>query len=222
MTTAADLGYTLEAMESDRLPARRLLLRAALFALPGVALAAGGLSHPHTLTGETAAYWWRLHVALIPVFPLLGLALAALVGRRRDVLAWAVRVLAYVYALGYTALDMLSGVATGYTVDPAVTVGDGPAPLALKRLYGIGNDLGTIGAQAFLIASVLVAIDAVRRIGVRAAPPGLVLVVASVSFLDSHIYPWRGVVTVLAIGLATGWLCWLRAPAERPQEALSS
>lgn len=184
----------------------RRWLWALLFALPGVLLAAVGVTHPHHLTADTASYWWQLHVALAPLFPLLGLALAALVTGRRDPLAWAVRVLAYGYAVFYTALDMLAGVATGYSVDLAIRVGDGPAPAALPRLYGIGNDLGEIGTWALLAAAVLVAADAVRCAGLRALPPGLLLVIASVSFLDSHIYRWRGVVTVLLIGVATGWL----------------
>lgn len=37
----------------------------------------------------------------------------------------------------------------------------------------------------------------------------MLLVLGAVSFLTSHIFWWRGVVTILAIGLATGWLALL-------------
>ena len=192
-------------------------VQVALFALPGLLLAVAGLTHPHHLTIDSAGHWWRMHVVLLPLFPLLGFALAALVRGRRDPLAWVVRLGAYAYATGYGALDLLAGVATGYVIDPAVSAGDGPAPEAVPRLFAIGNDLGTIGAWAFLAAAVLVAADAVRRTGLRAVAPGLLLVVASVSFLDSHIYRWIGVITVLLIGLATGWLRSLRpSSSTRP------
>ena len=187
-----------------------------MFALPGVVLALVGLTHPHHLTVDTAGQWWRMHVVLLPLFPLLGLALAALVRGRRDPLSWLVRLGAYAFATGYGALDLLAGVATGYVIDPAVTAGDGPAPDAVPRLFAIGNDLGTVGGWAFLGAAVLVAADAVRRLGLRAVPPGVLLVLASVSFLDSHIYRWRGVVTVLLIGLATGWLSWVATRRRSP------
>ena len=51
----------------------------------------------------------------------------------------------------------------------AVEAGDGPAPDAVPRLFAIGNDLGAIGARAFMLAAAVVAVDLVRRL-VGAAP----------------------------------------------------
>jgi hypothetical protein len=56
---------------------------------------------------------------------------------------------------------------------------------------------------------VLVAAVAFLLVRGRALLPGLILVAASVSYLTSHLYVPRGVITVLVIGLATGWLTWV-------------
>jgi hypothetical protein len=43
-----------------------------LVALPGLALAGAGIGHPGYLDASTAQMRWPVHVALLPVFPLLG------------------------------------------------------------------------------------------------------------------------------------------------------
>ncbi len=89
-------------------------------------LAVAGLFHPHHLTYDTSTRWWTLHVPGLLVFPLVGLALAALVGGRRDPVAWAVRLTAYVYATFYSALDVVSGIGAGYVTTSSARVW--PAP----------------------------------------------------------------------------------------------
>lgn len=190
-------------------------LRATLFALPGVALAIVGTTHPANLTYATSAHWTVMHVVGLLVFPLVGAALAGLVWGRRDPLAWLVGIAAYLYATAYTALDVIAGVAAGF-----VTYEAGPGarrPSEVVYLFDVGNQIGEVGVWAFLTASVLVAGDQAWRHRLRGVVPGLLLVLAAVSFLDSHIYPWLGVVTVLLIGLATGWLALLSEPgADSP------
>jgi len=177
----------------------------ALVALPGVVLAVAGTTHPADLTHDTQWYWMALHIALMPVFPLLGASLVAVLPRGRGPLAWVVIVLAYLYAVFYTALDVLAGVGTGYLMRNEQEV----TP-AMEDIFDIGNDFARIGTLAFLVAAVLVAGEYLWRNRDKAALPAVLLVGASVSYVDSHIYRWRGVLTVLAIGIACAWLAVLR------------
>jgi len=52
--------------------------------LPPLVLAAIGLTHPMELAAETAGWWTTMHILLLPLLPLLGVALWGLV---RDVSA---------------------------------------------------------------------------------------------------------------------------------------
>ncbi len=183
-----------------------------LLAAPGLALAAVGITHPENLTYDSAEHWWVMHLVLLPLFPLLGLALAGLVRRRTDVVARSVRVLAFVFVLFYGALDVLAGIGAGFITDRGGAEPRSGSPMAVRSLFAIGNDLAEVGVYALLVACIVVGVDRVRRLGLAAVPPSLLLVAASVSFLDSHIYRWRGVITVALLGVAIGWLGALREP----------
>ena len=188
---------------------------AAVLALPGIVLAALGVAHPAELTQHSADSWYALHLILLPLFPLLGLALLPLVRPLNRPVGLVVTLLVYVYAVYYSALDLLAGVATG-----AVMRREAGRPGAVDALFNTGNQLATYGVWAFLLACLVVAGDLVWRHRLRAAAPAVLLVAASVSLLDSHIYRWRGVATVLVIGLATGWLALLdreRAASGAPR-----
>ena len=52
----------------------------ALLALPALVLAVAGLFHPHHLTYDTSWRWFALHLPGLVVFPLVGLALASVIG----------------------------------------------------------------------------------------------------------------------------------------------
>jgi hypothetical protein len=183
----------------------------AAVAVPGVALAAVGTTHPMVLDPSTAHMWWTMHVALLPVFPLLGLVLVWLVRGGHDPLAWLARIAAYVYATFYTALDVLAGIAAGRAVE--LQPEGSPSALAL---LGIGNELGGVGAWAYLVAAVATAAVVARRHGPRALPGGIVLVAASVPFLWAHIYWPVGVFSMLGMALGAALLQAVsprRAPA---------
>src|SRR5680860_325415 len=174
----------------------------------GASLAAVGATHPASLTYSSSEHWTVMHVVAMLVFSLVGAALVGLVWPRRDPVALAIGLAAYLYAVAYTALDLIAGVAAGF-----VTYQAGPEAQrteAVVDLFDIGNQLGELGVWAFLTASIIVILNQVWWHRMRALVPALLLVVAGISFLDSHIYPWRGVVTVLVIGLATGSLAYLR------------
>src|SRR3954464_8663442 len=105
-------------------------------------LALAGMVHPAGLSAETAHRWVQLHIVLLPVFPLLALGFPVLLRDRppaglagaATVVAW---VCAAVYAVGYTGLDAVAGIAAG-TV--AGQQGD-PAQLRalVLALYDIAN-----------------------------------------------------------------------------------
>lgn len=174
--------------------------------LPALVLAAVGVSHPHELTPDTAQWWTDLHVLLIPVFPLLGVSLWILLHRERGVIAWVARVAAFVYMTFYGGLDALAGIATGTLMRQGAD-----SPGTRQMLFDIGNDLGRIGAWSFLVACVATAIVAWLRSGRAALPGGLILVASSLSFLDSHIYWPRGVVTMLGLAVGFGLLALTKA-----------
>ncbi|GAA1792277.1 hypothetical protein GCM10009795_042430 [Nocardioides hankookensis] len=171
-----------------------------LLALPALALAVAGLLHPHHLTYDTSWRWFTLHLPGLLAFPLVGVALAALVGARTDPLAWAVRLTAYVYATFYTALDVISGVAAGYVTHE---LGPGvPRPEAVSLLFRIGTPLGEIGSWALLATCALVAVDQLRRHGARGAVALVLLPGAWLVHVD-HIFSPKGVLGMLLIAVGT-------------------
>ncbi len=178
---------------------RARVLRIVLIALPGVGLAGMGLLHPAHLTADTAQWWSTLHVLLLPVFPLLGAALWFLLEGAPVLLRRAGRLAAFGFAVYYDGLDAVDGIAAG----AAVHAQQGRRTGVDAAVFQIGDRLGDWGAWSFLVASVVIVVAIAMRAGpVAALPGGAVLLVSSVSFLDSHIFWPRGVLTML--GIATG------------------
>jgi len=175
-------------------------------ALPGLVLAVVGLFHPHSLTSASAERWTVLHVAGLFVFPLVGVVLAMLVRGRGDPVAWLVRLSAYCFATAYSALDVISGIGAGYVT---WQLGEGVArPDEVRQLFAIGSRLGEVGSWALIACAVLVASDALRRLRLIALP-GMLLVPGAVLVHLGHIFAPTGVMGMVLIGLATGWLGWV-------------
>ncbi|MHC1561849.1 hypothetical protein ACR9E3_23055 [Actinomycetospora sp. C-140] len=176
-------------------------------ALPALALAFLGSTHPAVLTPETAPWWRDLHVIGLVLFPLLALGPWAVVhvSRPAGPLGWVfsglAAVLGLVYAGFYGALDALAGVGGGHE-----TMRMGPGPW-VGWLFEIADELGVVGSYAYLAATLLAAVLAlVRAPGLWRLLGGvgaLFAVVGAWSFLTSHIYYPFGVATMvmLAIGL---------------------
>jgi len=178
-------------------------------ALPALSLAAAGLFHPHRLDADTADRWFALHVAGLLVFPLVGVALAALVRGRRDPVAWAVRLAAYGYATFYSALDVISGIAAGYVTRE---LGAGvPRPDEVRLLFRIGTPLGEVGSWSLLVCCVLLAGDLLARHRVGALPV-LLLVPGAWLVHTDHIFSPLGVAGMTLLGVGCGLLV-----ATRPQ-----
>jgi hypothetical protein len=185
-------------------------LRGFLVAVPGLLLAGFGVVHPAQLDAATAPWWTTLHVILLPVFPLLAWAQWYLLASAPPWLRWPGWVAAFGYAAFYGGLDAVAGIAGGTVVHAQ----HGATPV-VGAVFTAGDLLGHVGAACFLVASVLIAVAAVLRAGWWAVPGGVVLLLASVSFLDSHLFWPRGVVTML--GVAAG-LSWVYLAGERTAE----
>ncbi|MEH0580975.1 hypothetical protein QBA54_42610 [Streptomyces sp. B21-108] len=178
----------------------RTLRTTALVTAPPMLLAVAGLVHPRRLTAMTAGHWAGLHIALLPVFPLLVLGLLVpLWGRPRRDAEGALTVLAWAgclcYAAYYLGLDAVAGISAG-TVAAHGTHG------VVGRLFAAGDELGRFGVYGLAVASLATCAVLGRRHGVRVLPGAVVLLGACWSFLDSHIFWPRGVFTMLGFAVA--------------------
>lgn len=178
-------------------------------AVPGLLLAAFGVVHPDGLHAGNAQWWATLHILLLPVFPLLAAAQWVLLAPAPPLLRWSGRLAAYGYAVLYTGLDAVAGIAAG-TVEEA---SGGTSPL-VGRLFEVGDMLGYVGAWCFLVGGVCVVAGMAPRVGWRVAPGAVLLLLASASFLDSHLFSPRGVYTM--VGIAAGMFLLSRAGATSP------
>ena len=174
-----------------------------LLALPGVLLAAAGLFHPTGLSYDTAQRWYLLHLPGLLVFPLVGWALADLVTGRRDVVAWVVRLTAYVYATFYTALDVVSGIGAGYVTRQLGP--DVPRPEAVSLMFRIGTPLGEVGSWALLACVVVLLADRVRALGAGGLV-GLVLLPGAWLVHTEHIFSPLGVLGMVLLGAGSAAL----------------
>ena len=164
-------------------------------ALPAVVLGTAGLFHPAHLTDADAERWRNVHIVALPLFPLLALG-PWLLARRMHRLGGMVAVLlGYVYACFYTGLDLLAGAGAG-----ALKL-EGSEDLGV--LFRLASPMEWVATTAYLAGTVLACALVLRRAGLAAVPGALIVVAASVSFLDSHIFWPRGVLTMYA--LAVGW-----------------
>jgi hypothetical protein len=181
--------------------------RAVAVAVPGLLLAGFGATHPAGLHAGNAHWWAMLHVLLLPVLPLLGVAQWVLLSAAPGPLRWTGRLAAYGYATFYSGLDAVAGIAAG-TVEEA---SGGTSPLS-GRLFEVGDVLGYVGAWCFLVGSVCVVAGIAPRAGWRVVPGAALLSLASVSFLDSHLFWPRGVFTMVGIAAGMFLLGWVSAP----------
>lgn len=187
-------------------------LRALLFALPGLLLAGFGAVHPAFLDAASASSWATLHIVLLPVFPLLAVAQWLLLTSAPPWLRWPGRLAAFGFAAFYGGLDAVAGIAAGTVVHAQ----NGSTPV-VSAVFAIGDLLGYIGSACFLAANVLIAAAAVTHAKWRVMPGAVVLLIASVSFLDSHIFWPRGVFTMIGVALGMSWL--YIADTQSPQRS---
>ncbi|GAA4984015.1 hypothetical protein GCM10023225_24010 [Kineococcus glutinatus] len=154
-----------------------------------------------------------MHVLLLPVFPLLGVAHWLLLRGERGPAAWLSRIAAFGYVTLYGALDAIAGVGTG-TLVLRSGAGDQADLPEVGWLFGVGNSLGTAGAWCLTAACVLTPLVLRRRAGWRVLPGAVLLVASSWVFNGAHIYAPVGVLAVLGIGAGLVLLA-LSAPPLR-------
>jgi hypothetical protein len=190
-------------------------LCAVLIALPGLVLAGFGVAHPAPLDASNAHWWTTLHVLLLPVFPLLAAAQWILLTPARPVVRWAGRLAAFGFAVFYGGLDAVAGIGAG-----TVTATQNGVTPVTGAVFMIGDQLGYIGAACFLAANILVTAGIAPHARWRTVPGAVLLLAASVSFIDSHIFWPRGVFTM--IGVAAGMFLLALETGIGPQQTTGS
>ena len=91
---------------------------------------------------------------------------------------------------------MLAGIGAG-----AVQSADVSA--ATEVMFPHGDALAAYGVLAYLAGTLLAAVAALRQARLAAVSGAALVVAAAVSFLNSHIYWPRGVLTMVCLGV--GW-----------------
>ncbi|MDP9028650.1 MAG: hypothetical protein M3N46_14060 [Actinomycetota bacterium] len=139
-----------------------------------------GLTHPMSLYSVTAAWWRNLHIILLPVFPLIGVGPWLASRRSARPWRWIAGFGGFLFAVYYTALDALAGIAAG-------SVQLAGHPEAKSSLYALANIFGPVGAFGLAVAWAAATIGVMRATGVRAVTGGLA-VVGALLVWKSHVY----------------------------------
>ena len=182
-----------------------------LVALPALLIAAIGTQHPVFLTPETDQTWRSVHLLLLPAFPLLAVSVFVLLRGERGPASWGARLLAVAYAVLYGALDSIAGIGAPQQVIRTTERGDPRAPI--EDLFEIGDKIGALGVYSLVASLLLTAGVLFLRTRSPLAPVGAVLgTVASYVFLRHHVFPPRGVLALVGIGVALALLELARRP----------
>ncbi len=171
-----------------------------LVALPGLLIAAVGLTHPLFLEPDTAERWRLGHLLLLPAFPLLAVALFVVLRGERSPAAWGARALAVVYALLYGTLDTVAGIGAPQQVIRAAERGEDRPPI--NDLFEIGDKIGHVGVYALAISAALAGLVLFLRTRSPLAPLGAAVIMAACyPFYRFHVFPYRGVLAMVAMGV---------------------
>jgi hypothetical protein len=180
---------------------RHLALRRLL--LLGTPLALAPLMVVHQLIDqfERPDAFLALHLLLLPLFALMGVAIWALLSGIGGAVAWTARAAAFLFLVGYVALDAISGIAAS----AILASGASWSKEAARALFASGPAaLPTTVAVLAWRVSVLLAAWALYRAGRPLAP--LVLLVATALWLNNDHGGLRGVVVFGGFALAAAWL----------------
>jgi hypothetical protein len=151
-----------------------------------------------------------LALHLLPHFALMGVAIWALLSGIGGAVAWAARVAAFIFIVGYVALDAISGIAAS----AILASGAAWSKEAARALFASGPAaLPTTVAVLAWRVSVLLAAWALYRAGRPVAP--LVLLVATTIWLNQDHGGLRGVVVFGGFALTAAWLEFFPAGLRR-------
>jgi len=179
-----------------RLVSRRLLL----IGTP-VVLASLMIVHQLIDQFERPIAFLELHLLLLPLFALMGVAIWVLLEGVGGAVAWTARVAAFLFLVGYVALDAISGIAAS-----AILASQAPwSSEATRALFASGPAAipTTVAVLAWRV-SVVLAAWALYRAGRPVAP--MVLLVASTIWLNQNHGGVRGVVVFGGFAVAAAWL----------------
>jgi len=197
---------------------RRLALRRLL--LIGTPLVLALLMVVHQLIDQfdQPSAFLVLHLILLPLFALMGVAIWVLLEGVSGAVAWAARVSAFVFLVGYVALDTISGIAAS----AILASGASWSKEATRALFASGPAaLPTTVAVLAWRVSVVLAAWALYRAGRPLAP--LVLLVATTVWLNNDHGGVRGVVVFGGFAVAAAWLeffpGWLHRRGARETSA---
>jgi hypothetical protein len=194
-------GMTLCPRRGRRSVKLQLALRRLL--LVGTPLVLAFLMIVHQLIDqvEQPGAFLALHLVLLPLFALMGVTIWTLLEGVSGAVAWAARAAAFVFLVGYVALDAISGVAAS-----AVLASGAPwSKEAARALFASGPAaLPTTVAVLAWRVSVLLGAWALYRAGRPLAP--LVVLVASALWLNQNHGGVRGVLVFGGFAVAAVWL----------------
>lgn len=177
--------------------------------VPPILIGLVGLTHPAHLTQGASAHWRDMHIVLLPLFPLLAVGPWLVARSIEPIYGRMVLVLGYVYACFYSALDVLAGIAAGalkYDREGG-----------LGTVFGYASDLGQIGSIAYIGATAAAAGCVLRVAGPRVLPGAVVALAGGYGFMENHVYPPWGVLSMLAIAVGWAWMLTMldrRAPSR--------
>lgn len=171
----------------------------ALVTLPTLLVLLVGVTHPQRLTEQSAEWWQNLHIVLLPIFPLMGLA-PWLVARDLDRrLGWLAAIGGYAFATCYTALDVLAGIGGGAMVLGGQSDATGP-------LFRIANQVAVFGVYGLLFGTLIASIAAVIRGRLLALPGAALALVGSYLISTEHIVAPLGTLALALVAVGYGIL----------------
>jgi len=150
---------------------------------------------------ERPVAFLALHLLLLPLFTLMGVAIWVLLEGVGGAVAWVARVAAFLFLVGYVALDAISGIAAS-----AILASGAPwSKEATRALFASWPAAipTTVAVLAWRV-SVLLAVLALYRAGRPVTP--LVLLVATALWLNNDHGGVRGVVVFGGFAVAAAWL----------------
>jgi len=150
---------------------------------------------------ERPVAFLMLHLLLLPLFALIGVVIWVLLEGVGGAVAWATRVTAFLFLVGYVTLDAVSGIAASVLLaSGAPWSEEATQALFASRPAAVPT---TVAVLAWRV-SVLLAAWVLYRAGRPLAP--LVLLVASALWLNQNHGGVRGVVVFGGFAVAAAWL----------------
>jgi hypothetical protein len=160
------------------------------------------LSHSHH--GD---WWLILHILQLPLFPLVATSIWLLLQKTDNLFAYFSRIALWIFAVSYTALDTIAGIATGilfrYVRGTSLVDGDDAYDHMFDlflTLFNLDMPGGTIIMNLAVwswVAAILLAAVALYIKGVNRA--GVILIGISALTFQSHVHPYGPITMALVL-----------------------